>query len=57
MVGERPVGPDFGRAVGVNGSVDAASVLQTVGGMVTSGYELSAFPAAGTTLTMSNMVG
>lgn len=57
MAGERPVGPDFGRDVGVNGSVDAASVSQTVGGMVISGYKLPNFPAAGTTLTMGNMVG
>lgn len=57
MAGERPVGPDFGRDVGVNGSVDAASVPRTVGGMVTIGYKLPDFPAVGTTLTMGNMVG
>ena len=42
---------------GVTGSVDAASVAQMAGGMVTSRYELPDFPAAGTTLTVGNMVG
>ena len=44
-------------AYGLVGSVDAGSVAQMVGGMLTSAYEVPDLPMEGGSLTIGNMIG